>query len=435
MSDEHNPNDDGEQPNGGSPNPTSDHSDRTNSSSQDKRKQQLEQAYPDIGYQTAEWDMLKPPDERVVPLTYTNRLKLSEMSVRPDGEMTQYSLFDSEGNTYTQRDFDKLPDSSNPDRLDAVLTKIDSEDGKPQRLALAELADIADSNPDKSVTAVEPMMALLGDASPAVQAEALGILTSIADTNSDAVRPAVDPAIDLLSGSTHHLLRNEALQFLATFAGHDPEPLTETVPRLATLLHDEETDPEPIARALLAIARSDPDSLLPIVPKLERYLETDPQQAHVWVLGAVGHLSKIHPGIAKETIPIAADLIDAEESVLRSNAAGVLADLADEYPSEVKSIVPRAIELLQDDDNHARYNASSILARVAEAHPEAAEPATEQLVDVLDDDMADTRFNACWALKYTNATAAVEKLTEVATTDPDEDVRNVARMAVDSIDG
>ena len=48
--------------------------------------------------------------------------------------------------------------------------------------------------------------------------------------------------------------------------------------------------------------------------------------------------------------------------------------------------------------------------------------------------MADTRFNSCWALKYTNATAAVEKLTEVATTDPDEDVRNVARMAVDSID-
>ena len=183
-----------------------------------------------------------------------------------------------------------------------------------------------------------PRRSLAFNKAPAVQGEALGILKSIADTNPEAVRPAVEPAIDLLSGDIHHLLRNEALQFLTTFAGHDPEPLTETVPRLATLLHDEETDPEPIARALLAIARSDPDSLLPVVPKLERYLETEPQQAHVWVLGAVGHLSKIHPGIAKETIPIAADLIDAEESVLRSNAAGVLADLADEYPSEVKSL-------------------------------------------------------------------------------------------------
>ena len=434
MSDQHNDNGDEQQTNTDADNSHLTSSEQDTSSAQDEKKQQFEQAYPEVGYQTAEWDMLKPPDERVVPLTYTNRLKLSEMSVKSDGEMTQYSLFDSEGNTYTQREFDKLPESPDPDRLDATISKTETEDGKPQRLALAELADIATSYPEMAVTTVEPMIALLGDASPAVQGEALGILTSVVDTNPEAVRPAVEPAIDLLSDDTHHLLRNEALQFLVAFTAHDPKPLTETVPRLASLLHDEETDREPVARILSAIARSDPDALVPVVPKLERYLETEPKPAHVWVLGAVGHLSKTHPGIAKETIPIAADLIDAEESVLRSNAAGVLADLADEYPSEVKSIVPRAIELLQDADGNARYNASSILARVAKTHPDAVEPATEQLLGVLDDEMADARFNACWALNYINATAAIEKLTDVATTDSDEDVREVAQMAIDSIE-
>ena len=39
----------------------------------------LENAYPKVGYQIVEWDMLKPPDERVMPLTHTNRLKLFEM--------------------------------------------------------------------------------------------------------------------------------------------------------------------------------------------------------------------------------------------------------------------------------------------------------------------------------------------------------------------
>ena len=393
----------------------------------------FDHAYPEVGYQIAEWDMLKPPEERLMALTHTNRLKLSEMSPRPDREMTQYSLFDSEGNDYTQRDFDTLPESPDPERLDEVLQRIETADGKPLRLALVELADLAAAHPDESIPAAEPMCTLLDDAVPAVQGEALGILTNIADADPEAVRPAVDAAIDRLSDGTHELLQNEALHFLKAFADHDVEPLTEAVPRLATLLHDDAIDSEVITQLLLSISQSNPDALLPVVPKLERYLETEPQPAHTWLLAAVGYLSKTHPGIAKETIPIEADLDHAEPTVLRANAAGVLADLADEYPTEVKPVAPRAIEFLEDENDHVRYNASSILARVAEAHPDAVEPAIDSLLNILDDEMADTRFNACWALKRIDATPAVEKLTEVAAADPDEDVRDVAQSAIDSI--
>ncbi len=61
-------------------------------------------------------------------------------------------------------------------------------------------------------------------------------------------------------------------------------------------------------------------------------------------------------------------------------------------------------------------------------------PATDQLTAALDDDLVDTRFNACWALNYIEATQALPALREIATTDPDDDVRAVAQLAIEKIE-
>jgi HEAT repeat protein len=81
-----------------------------------------------------------------------------------------------------------------------------------------------------------------------------------------------------------------------------------------------------------------------------------------------------------------------------------------------------------------RHNATSLLARVANEHPAAVEPATDALVARLDDDLAGTRLNACWALNYLEADQTVSELEELAANDPDEDVRRVARMAVEALE-
>jgi len=273
----------------------------------------------------------------------------------------------------------------------------------------------------------------LTEAAPAVQGEALGILTSIVEAEPKAVQPALNSAISLLSDDTHQLLRNETLEFLAAVAKHDTEAVVDSVPRLAELLHDGPTNSEPIARILAQVAHSHPDALLPVVTKLELFLETEPDTAHVSVLAAIGHLSKEHPTIAKETIPTATELLTVDDTLVRANATGLLADLADEYPTEIKSTVPQAIELLQDKNERIRYNASSILARVADEHPQEVEPATDQLLAALDDEKADTRFNACWALNYIGSEEALEKLTDVAETDPEDNVRTVALQCINAI--
>ena len=394
----------------------------------------LENAYPEVGYQTVEWDMLKPPDERVMPLTHTNRLKLSEMSVRTDTELTQYSLVDSLGNTYTEEDLNEAPDTVDSVNVDEAVSEIASADGKSKRVALAHLATMAAAAPDECTPAVELMVELLSDSLPAVQGEALGILTRIAESEPERTRAGVEPAIQLVDDSTHSLLRNEAIQFLAEFADHDPTAVTDAVPQLAALLRDESTNTDSTARILASVGASQPDALIDVVPKLELFLETEPKRAHVWVLGAIGRLSKEHANITVEVIPTAGELLSAEQHTIRSNAAGVLADLADEYPTAVKPWVPNIIELMDDSDEQVRYNATSALARVAKEHPDTVRPATEALLAALDDDLADTRFNACWALKRLNVTSALEPLSELAATDPDEDVRSVAQVAIDSIE-
>lgn len=394
----------------------------------------LEDATPEVGYQTVEWDMLKPPDGRVMPLTHTNRLKLSEMSVRADSNLTEYSLVNRAGNTYTQDDFDRIPEAPDPEQLDQVLAEIATTDGKPQRVALGHLAHLAATAPDACAAAVEPMADLFDGSPPAVQGEALNILSTVAGSDPELTRAGVKPAITLIDTAIHPLLRNEALEFLAVFAAYDSAALTSAVRDLATLLQDEPTETDTVARILAAIGRSQPEALVEVVPKLELFLETEPGRAHVWLLTAIGELSKEQPNMTVEVVPTAGEFLSAEDVPLRSNAAGVLADIAGEYPTEVKPWVSDVIELMDDPDKRVRHNATSILARVASEHPDAVRSATEQLLDVLDDELDSTRFNACWALKRVNATSALEQLREVAETDPDEDVRSVAQLAVDTLE-
>jgi len=186
-----------------------------------------DQLSPAVGYQVIEWDLLKPPGERAQPLTYTQQLKLSAMSLQADEELTEYSLVDSDGTTYSQADLDAVPESPDPTRIDDVIATIAESPGKQRRIALAQLASIAASAPEACSVAVEPLVERILDCPPAVQGEVLGILTAIATSIPESTRPAVDPALELTGDSRHPLVRDEALSFLVVIAEHDPAAVTE----------------------------------------------------------------------------------------------------------------------------------------------------------------------------------------------------------------
>lgn len=389
---------------------------------------------PPVGYQVIEWDMRKPPDERAQPLTRTQELKLSAMTLQPDRELTEYTLVDSNGITYTQTDLNTVSDSQNSLTVDDVIATITESTEQELRIALAQFAGIATTDPEACTAAVDPLVDLLPTSVPAVQGEILGILTHIANATPESTEPAVGPTLDLLGSSTHPLVQDEALSFLVPVAEHDPSAVTAGIPKVAAALRDDSIENEPAAHILAAVSEGEPDALIDVVPKIELFLETEETPAHVWALAAIGRLSKAHANIATEVIPTAARFINAETTPLRSNAVGVLADLADEYPTEVKPWVSDAIELLNDSDKLVRGNATSILARVGREYPDTVRPAADQLTAALDDDLVDTRFNACWALNYINATEALPALREIAATDPDEDVQAVAQLAIENLE-
>jgi len=75
-----------------------------------------------------------------------------------------------------------------------------------------------------------------------------------------------------------------------------------------------------------------------------------------------------------------------------------------------------------------------VRSRIAKADLDDVEPAIEPLIDALDEDFAYTRSNACWALGYLATEDALDILREVEETDPNEEVRHAASVAIDEIE-
>jgi len=413
--------------------PTDDSAAQESPSSHDSATIQASARYPDIGYHLVKWARQPLPVDGMTPVADTNELTLSAMSVPQTQTFVEFTIEGSGGHTYTRDDFDAIPDDPDPAECTAVCDRIENTTGKPRRLALVHLTRITDAAPEAASAAVSTLVPLLEETPPAVQGEALGCLQAIAAVDDEVVAPAVAPVKRLLPTASSRQLRDACLRFLLEVARTDPSPLVETVPEFGALLTADQADPAIVSRVLNQISMAEPDALMPIVSKLELFLEQGPDTGRVGVLAALGRFTKQHPAMTKEIIPTARTLVREDDIYVASNAAGLLADVADEYPEAVATEIDPFVQLLDHDDAQLRYNAVAVLTRVADVNPEAVEPLIPKLIDLLDDELVDTRFNACWALRYLDATAAVERLTEVVETDPNEKVQSVALHAIDGI--
>lgn len=420
-------------------------------STREKVNQQLQKAYPDVGYQHVEWDLIKPPEERILPLSYTNRLKLSEMSPRKDSELTEYSLYDSEGRPYSEKDFEKISADTGPEGLDGILEDVTGEDSKTTRIALARLATVAAEQPNTVSDACPVLEDKLSGTPPAVQAETLGILTAVAEANPSTVEHILPTVHEFLTQETYPGLRSESARLLKAIAGQEPDMVLDALPEVADQLIDEKTDSSPFAAVLNRVAKEYPGEVLPYVPKLETHLQESDESSLIPALSAVGHVANEYPNVAREVIPIAGELLDEEddfnnsfslakgllgnqEHMLRANAAAALADLAEYYPSDVRQFATDLIDILDDEDEKVRHNASLALSRTAVEHPEDIPAAVDDLLELLDDDLPGTRINACRALERGEISEATQALKKVAETDTDGEVRAAAEQALARIE-
>lgn len=394
---------------------------------------QKQEASPETGYQVVEWDLMKPPDERIMPHTHKWKLRLSNISIPPSSEFIDWSVFDKYTNEYATQEFTDLPAEPDPESIQDAITSLRADEPQEKRIALVRIKRIIQQHPEACYAELPTLVDVLQDADLAVQAEITSILADVAVVDPEQLHPSVDIMSSYVSPETNDEVLKDVLEILNEVVEADPKPAIDTVPSLAVLLEENTDFDRQILSIIVQIAKEYPDAVAPIVPTLiENILDTDGKY-RVDSLAALGYISKSYPNVAEDIISPVSELVDAEQVRLQANALGLLADLANEYPHEIKDIVPRAIELLDSTDKKTQYNATSVISRVAKHDPELTEPAIEPLIDALDADMAETRENACWALGYMEASSSISAVKNCVENDPNERVRKVASGAVEKI--
>ncbi len=365
---------------------------------------------------------------------HSHQLKLSHITIPPATEFEDYVVYDQYGHSYDNDDLQNSPEDVDTPDTDELIDTIQTDEEKPKRLALYRLAQLTKTDSTAGLTAVPTLTGELQASDSAVQAEALTILSYIAQEHPEEVVPASNEVITFLTPNVDPEVLDDAMSIIAAIAESNSGAVVDAVPKLAAHLQDGTPADATAITAIQRIAEAYPDAVVPITPQLTAYLGESDESHRIGALAILGTLSKDYPNVAEDTIPTAIELLDADHYKLRANAAGLLADLADAYPDQVKPVVPRAIELLDDADEKARYNATSILARIAKADPDAVKPAIEPLIDALDEDFAYARSNACWALGYLAAEDALDRLRDIEETDPNEEVRHAASVAIDELE-
>lgn len=214
----------------------------------------------------------------------------------------------------------------------------------------------------------------------------------------------------------------------------DPAAFVPHVPDLAALLGA--ADPAArrhAAHAFTVLADAHPDAVAHVSGALEDGLSAaDPEtvQKATSALGllaahdadaVVAHLSDVGPHL------------DHPVDGVRTNAVGVVAAVAGHRPGAVEGLLVDLVDRLDDDAPPVRRNAAATFARVAAQGESVPRPADAALIEQLDDPDPTVRALACRAIGHLDAPAAVELLRTTAADDPDVDVREAARWALERV--
>lgn len=391
--------------------------------------------HPDEGFLLVEMDLVKPPVDLLSGLRES--LVLSDISIPDTTELTDYVVYDADGNAYGEKTHDSLEARIDADRSHEFIDEVRADDIRTRRVALLGLSKVAEDDPEACLDAIPVLTSQLEASEIDIRASALDILARLAQAYPEQVTPATDTVCPFLEGDRHERLRTAAAQFVAAIADHDPTAVVDAVPTLVALLAETEEETPATSDALTALQRiggAYPDAVIPAVPELRTYLEDGSVNQRVGAIGIIGVISVEYPNISEDLLPTISELVDAEHHMVRANAVGLLSEIANEYPDQVRPMVPRMVGLLGDTDENARYNATSVLARIAKTHPESLDGAVDPLIDALDEEFPWSRSNACWALGRIEAERALDTLEALAADDPHDEVQHAAEWAVQNIE-
>ena len=112
----------------------------------DSAEEERRAHYPEQGYNLVEMDMMKPPGEVLTKIGHS--LRLSELTIPPTTDLTDYVVYDKDGNDYGRESLSELPDDDNSEELEGLIESIRGDEGRERRIALARLAKTVERDPE-----------------------------------------------------------------------------------------------------------------------------------------------------------------------------------------------------------------------------------------------------------------------------------------------
>lgn len=288
---------------------------------------------------------------------------------------------------------------------------------------------------------------MLVEAGPLAGVEAPSVTAR--DLSVDAVEQAL--------GHDDPLVRQHACECCLTLAGDDAESVVRFASALLDALDDESVVvAQRAAAALLPVAAAHPDAFDGGAHALARLFERDVSIATLYgakllaavvidrpdvVAPAVGALVRAlddtttggdieTPDGLDEQAATTVRRHQAEDrqrvQVARETVANVVAAVAEDAPESIVQAVPDIVPGLDDSSDPVVAALVDALAWVAAEHPDAVRPHRDALVDRLDHEDRVVRARTIRALGLLGDASAADPVATIATTDPDEDVRELA---------
>ncbi|MDG5759621.1 HEAT repeat domain-containing protein [Natronococcus sp. A-GB1] len=312
--------------------------------------------------------------------------------------------------------------------LPFVLAGLDATDSTTRREAVRTVRDGVESEPGTYVPTVPKLRELLREPEFELRKAVAFSLAELAVEAPSDVAPSADALVAVAAENPDTAATGELLRCLAAVAAERPTALADHVPEIVdvTAVRDDEWG----IRTLAHISRARPEALEPALELLTETLASAPGDGAVPALSVLGRLARSEAELSSLAfVEHAVDLLECDDGELRRNAIGCLADVAHRRPEAVEPARSQVRAALESEDPKARANAAVTIGRVAATDPSVVEPVRSRLLELLEDDHQYVRANACIALGHGDVAEARDRLSTLATGDPEPTVRDRAAWA------
>ncbi|MFC7140092.1 HEAT repeat domain-containing protein [Halosimplex aquaticum] len=302
-------------------------------------------------------------------------------------------------------------------------------DGSTAPLADVDLESLTAADVDD-----EEVRAALGSDDPVVRQRGTRVCATLAARDADAVRPLADDIVARLADDSLAVARHAGTALVSLSEAH-PEAVRGDLDPVVDFAESDLGGVRMVgARVLGNVVVDRPAAVAPYVGRLVAAV-ADAEGTYVQSdLEEHAEAAQAADDVAAENVARANKEEAQKRVVARAALANVVVAVAEDDPDAVAGLVDEVAALLADPDPNVVGAALDTLNAVAEDDPDAVAPAVDAIADCLDHGDEMLRARAVRTLGFAGATETVDRLREVAETDDDEDVRDLAAETADYLE-